>query len=530
LEPAPTSADVVVVGAGGAGLAAVVAALDEGASVIVVEANHDVGGHAMLSGGKLALGGGTRLQKKFGIADSPDQVYLDHTSHTFPAFRHADRELVRVWADENVPTFDFLLENGVEFEDAPPRSVYGGSVPRQFRVKRYSDDLTQTINGRGGSGVVRHLEDSARAKGATILVRHRLVRLLREERSGRVTGLIASVDGEEVEIHAHRGVVLATGGHTSNVEFRTRHDPRLTEEYQTAGEPWTTQDGSGELAALAIGAAFVVTGAQENGAGVRVTKTSHVGCRWGYRNLKWDPDSPMFELAGASGLTVNDHQDVIYVNQVGRRFWDETDDSPEFLHAALGTNGNLGRNGKANGGGPIWAIFDAGACEREGWDPRPPHVDPNGWFFSAPSLAELANAIVNPYQRAPMPARTLEDTVATYNTYVDVGHDPDFGKPTPRHKIETPPFHAAWATPILHDTLTGLRINQRGEVLDTEGSVIPGLYCAGESAGGFALHGLPRVLVFGRIAGRAAARSASPEQETRRRSDMVTSGSKGGRP
>ncbi len=67
-------ADVVVVGSGGAGLPAAVAAIDHGASVIVVEVNYDIGGHAILSGGNTALGGGTSAQKKYGIVDSPDLV------------------------------------------------------------------------------------------------------------------------------------------------------------------------------------------------------------------------------------------------------------------------------------------------------------------------------------------------------------------------------------------------------------------------------------------------------------------------
>jgi succinate dehydrogenase/fumarate reductase flavoprotein subunit len=104
-----------------------------------------------------------------------------------------------------------------------------------------------------------------------------------------------------------------------------------------------------------------------------------------------------------------------------------------------------------------------------------------------------------------MPPRALEETVATYNSYVDAGKDLEFGRPALMFKIQKPPFYAAWSTPILHDTLTGLRINRRCEVIDLHGQTIPGLYCAGESAGGFALHGLPRVTVFGRIAGREAA-------------------------
>jgi succinate dehydrogenase/fumarate reductase flavoprotein subunit len=117
----------------------------------------------------------------------------------------------------------------------------------------------------------------------------------------------------------------------------------------------------------------------------------------------------------------------------------------------------------------------------------------------------LAGKISNPYQLQPVPASALEEAVARYNSFVDAGKDADFGKPAPKHKIQKPPFYAAWSTPILHDCLAGLRINRQCQVIDLKGQVIPGLYCCGESAGGFALHGLPRVTVFGRIAGREAA-------------------------
>ena len=499
-------ADVVIAGAGAAGLPAAIMARDQGASVIVIDSNYDIGGHAMLSGGRIPLGGGTSMQKKYGIADSADQVYLDHTNHRNPEFRHADRDLVRAWADENVATFEFLIENGVVFNDEPPSVVNGGSVPRLFVTKRFSDDLNETMNGRAGSGLVRHLEASARAKGVTFLLRHKLTRILREGPStGRVLGITATFEGKDVNIQARKGVILATGGHTSNVEFRRMFDPRLTEEYQTTGEPWTKQNADAEILAMAIGACLWATGNQTNPRGVAITKTLHIGCRYGYRNLKWDPNSPMFKLAGASGLTVRDFQDVILVNQVGRRFWNELDEGYDFLSACLGTNGNLGKIGKANGGGPIWAIFDSDAARREGWDPNPPNVDPNGWFFAAQTISDLAGKIANPYQSQPIPAAVLEATVAQYNSFVEGQKDSEFGKPTPKFRIQTPPFYAAWSTPILHDTLTGLKINRKCQVIDVHSQVIPGLYCAGESAGGFALHGLPRVTVFGRIAGREAA-------------------------
>lgn len=481
-------------------------ARDHGASVIVIEANHDIGGHAMLSGGNVPLGGGTSMQKKYGIEDSVDQVYLDHTNHANPQMRFCDRELVRVWANENVPTFEFLIENGVIFQDIKPTLFNGGTIPRQTVVKVYSDDLNETINGQNGSGLVRALEKSARAKGAEILLKHSMTKIIRESpTSGRVLGITAKFENKDVNIQAKKGVILCTGGHTSNVEFRRMFDPRLTEEYQVAGEPWSKQTAEGEIQALCIGAALWSTANQQNEGGRAVMKTRHIGCRYGYVNLKWKPKSPIFSQAGASGLTIGTWQNVILVNQAGLRFWNEMDETYAFRHAAMGTNGNLGKDEKPNGGGPIWAIFDADAVTREKWDPNPPNVDVNGFFFSADTLAELAGKIKNPYQRHAMPGNVLEQTVAKYNSYVDMGKDVEFGRPTPMFKIQKPPFYAAWSTPILHDTLTGLKINIKCQVIDTRGQVIPGLYAAGETAGGFALHGLPRVTVFGRIAGREAA-------------------------
>jgi succinate dehydrogenase/fumarate reductase flavoprotein subunit len=132
-------------------------------------------------------------------------------------------------------------------------------------------------------------------------------------------------------------------------------------------------------------------------------------------------------------------------------------------------------------------------------------VDRSGYFFTADTIGELAAKIANPYQLHPMPAQALEASVERYNSFVDAGKDADYNKPAPKYKIEKGPFHAAWSTPILHDCLSGLRINTKCQVIDIRGKVIPGLYACGESAGGFALHGLPRVIVFGRVAGREAA-------------------------
>jgi len=228
-----------------------------------------------------------------------------------------------------------------------------------------------------------------------------------------------------------------------------------------------------------------------------------------------------------AGLPVKDWRDVITVNMIGKRFYDETGvqytsnnykfvdpyipgtylnaknikfKANNYLNAALAGIGD-----GHNGGGPIWAIFDSDGVAREGWDPKPPNVDiDRGFFFSAEAIGELARKIVMKYQRVPMPPENLEASVARYNSFVDSGEDEDFGKPKPLFRIAKPPFYAAWATPVLHDTRAGLRINSKCQVLDMGGDVIPGLYCGGESAGGFSQHGLARATCQGFISGKNA--------------------------
>ena len=499
------SADFVTVGAGTAGLAAAVSALDHGASVIMLEENVDIGGHGMCSGGNVHLGGGTSNQRRHGVEDSADRVFRDWVRHDHMQSRYSDRDLVRAFADENAATFEFLIENGVEFEEHLVGPTQASRVRRQQRTVQWPVAAERVTHHptRVGSGLVRALEKSARAKGAGILLRHKMTSIVREHPSaGRVLGITATHDGRTVNIGANKGVLVATGGSTSNVTLRRTFDPRLTEEYQVAGEPWSRQSGDGEIAAMAVGASLWGTANQTVEEGIAISKTRHIGCRWGYNSLIWQPDARVFDLARASGLTVTDWQDVILVNRTGRRFWNEADSRYDFFAAAMAYTGD---ESKRNGGGPIWAIFDHDAVTREEWDPRPPNVDPDGYFYTADTITELAGRIANPYQSQPILPAVLQETVTRYNAFVDAGTDEDFQKPTPRYKIQTPPFYAAWSTPILHDSLTGLRTTAKAQVMDIHGQVIPGLYCAGESQGGFAQHGLGRCLVFGRIAGREAA-------------------------
>ena len=108
-------ADVVVIGAGASGMAAAIAARDQGVSVLVVDQNFDVGGMAINSGGQVHMGCGNQMQKDAGVDDSPDKFYQDWVQKDHPVTRYSDREIIRKFADEAVPTWNFLVENGVKF-------------------------------------------------------------------------------------------------------------------------------------------------------------------------------------------------------------------------------------------------------------------------------------------------------------------------------------------------------------------------------------------------------------------------------
>jgi predicted oxidoreductase len=560
-------ADVVVIGSGAAGLPAAIVAIDSGASVIVVEANYDVGGHAIMSGGNTPLGGGTSAQKKYGIVDSPDIVFSDLTDWSVvqpngsPDYRYSDRAVIRAFADNCAPTYEFLVANGVKFTEKAPDNhgahSTGNSAPRENHAAWSGGAGPASPNGRPGTGLIRPLEASARAKGVQFLLNYKMTSIFREAPldnvSGRVLGITAqytptilpgtttplqsylsngniSSTKTSVNIRAARAVVIATGGSTGNVNFRRMFDPRLTEVYQVAGEPYSFQDASGELAAMASGASLwgMANQTLENGDNIRTQRV--LGCQYNYST--WLLDSPIFPLVRATGLSVKDWQDLILVNQVGQRFYDETKgDYPEgnkyndinpytpgsylnaanieydsirynFFNAAVAMNAASAPPDYS--AGPVWAVFDSDAVRREGWKVTPPNVDSDGYFFSADTLRDLAAAIKNRYQPTPMVGATLEATVARYNSFVDSGTDSDFCKPTPRYKIQTSPFYAAWATPLVHDTRAGLRINAKCQVIDMNGQLIPGLYCGGESAGGFNQHGLGRCTCQGYIAGKNA--------------------------
>ena len=559
-------ADVVIIGAGAVGLPAAIGARDAGLSVLVVDANYDIGGHAITSGGNVPLGGGTSFQKKYGIKDSPELVFKDLTdwsiveSGGMPDYRYNDRAVQHALAFNMAPAFEFLLANGVPFVDQAPDNsgahAVGLSARREHHTLWFKGQSAESPAGAGGTLLMRSLEASARKKGVQFLLNYHMDELYREaEGDRRVVGLKAhyspkvnpetgkplssfksegniSETSETIVVHAKKALVIATGGNAGNVEFRRIFDPRLTAEYANAAEEYSPQDASGELAAMAIGASLWGTANQAMDRNGSLRKRPLVGVRTNY--IRWTPKSSLYPLIKHSGLNIRDWQDAIIVNQVGKRFYNELEsgypngshegffkDGKPYVHgdwrnttrkpfrprnyidAALALN-----EGSAEpdfSAGPQWAIFDAKALERENITLTPGICDPE-LFFEADTLEALAAKInTSPWQKWKMDGKVLAESVARYNTFVKAGKDEDFDKPAPQYAIETGPFYAAWATFAVHDSYAGLRIDKDCRVVDLSGKPIAGLWCGGESAGGSSQHGLGRCITQGYIIGQRVA-------------------------
>ena len=545
-------ADVVVIGAGGAGLPAALKARADGASVMIVDCNWDIGGHAATSGGNLHSGAGTNIQAKYGITDTPDMYYLDHTTNLTTEARFNNRSVTREIANSMAEAFEFILDSGVIIYDRDPTKgtsyLEGGespeSVPRDTLVDVEAEkwvsynsgvDATQG-DAKRGMGLVRPLERTAREQGVEFLMNYHMDKIVREGHlSGRVLGIECSytptiLPGESeplqglnadqdiqttqemVRIKANKGVVICTGGHTSNVKFRMLFDPRLTEEYDgVAGDPFSFQDASGELAAMAIGATLGTMANQTQASGAHITQPSAFGTQYGYRNLRFYPESPIWPLVRARGIMCTTYDGVVLVNMLGERFWrEDQSQTADYFAAAMASvviDGDSPTDARRLGG-PIWAIFDQATVDRREWTVEPPFVDiEDGRFFKGETLEELAQNVINKYfTDINMDPAKLAESIEQFNAAVDGAEDVFGREGALDDKIATGPFYAAWATPCLHDTLTGLNVTPDHQVLDIYSEPIPGLFCAGESAAGMKIHGFGRVITAGYVAGRSAAK------------------------
>lgn len=484
-----SESDVIVVGSGPTGFSAAVAAAEKGASVLLLEKNNEIGGNGVINGGILSIGGGTRIQKTKGIEDSADLMFKENSDYRIRENKRHDPKVLRAFCDYNLSTFNWLEKHGVKFQDKLLEFPGMRGTPRYHLVSWDKDSPGWLYRyGPGpssGAGLIKPLEAVARKKGAKILLKHAMTKIIRE---GLVAGRVLGVEVEEYQkrtlyFKARKGVILGSGGWKGNRWLRTLFDPRMTKDLVASGEPFITADGTGIIAGLETGGVL---------ASDRAIDWHLFHRMFGTRYYRFPTGSPYAApgLGQTGQLSMKEVANLIIVNKFGLRYINEaTPEKPSlFYDASLAQEDHV-----------LWAIFDGAAVKRNGWDPRPPTVEED-LALSAPTIAGLAKL-------TGLPGDALRETVRKYNTFVERGEDSDFGKPKAhlQYKIDRPPFYAVWMSIQVHDTSGGLATNAKSQVLDIYGNVIPGLYAAGEAAGGLDKIGMARGIVMGRIAGENAA-------------------------
>lgn len=454
-------AEIVIIGAGGTGLAAAVTAGQEGASVIVLETNGFAGGNLLVSGG-VYNSPEPEMQAKQGIEDSPE-LFMQQT--LAGGDNIANPELVRILAYNALDGLNWLKELGNEFEDQVIQAP-GALHPR-------SHNTTAPL----GSGIIKtYLEHIDKMDNVEILYETKGESLIQED--GQVVGVIAkNPDGSKLTVKANKGVIIATGGFSKNAQ--------LVMEYRNA-EKWPLLDENSVSTNMDSIRGEGIIMAREIGADVV------------------DMDQMQFLYLGQpktgllSGVFNVSAEVTVFVNKEGKRFvaedarrdvissavFAQEDGMMYMLHSAESLSDPA--NQLNIDGIPMKELLDIGAY---------------GWK-QGDTLEELAKEIG-------VPAENLVQTIAEYNEAVDTKNDP-FGRTLLNVKMAKGPFYAIPRVPALHHTMGGLRIDTLARVLDTKGEPIPGLYAGGEVTGG--IHGGNRLggnavtdtVVFGRLAAQSA--------------------------
>lgn len=451
-----TSADVIVLGAGGAGMAAAITAKQNGASVIVLEKMPMVGGNTLISGAEMAAPNNW-LQEKEGIADSNDQFFEDIMKG---GDNIADPEVVRVLADNALAGAEWLRDDvGVIFEDY--MLFFGG-----HSVKRSLVPLNAS-----GVEPVQKLKAKCEELGITIYTDTPATKLIVDE-SGKVTSVEATRDGKTVTFTANNGVILATGGFGSNLEMRKQYNPMMDEKILSTVTVGSTGDGI--VMAQGIGAQLV--------------------------GMEWIQTYPTCDAETGKLLYVGDVRmegRSILVNLEGQRFVEELERRDVISKAVTETTD-----------GYSYMFWDEASMvaskvnvkHQQEYD----DLIARGMLIKADTVEEAAAHFgIN--------AENLKTTIENYNRYCENGKDEEFNKRGELVAFTEGPYYIMKSIPAIHHTMGGVKINPEAQVINEEGAVINNIYAAGEVTGG--IHGTNRlgsdaiadIIVFGRIAGANAA-------------------------
>ena len=492
-EDSTVDADVVVVGAGGAGMTAAITAAAEGKSVVILESQSMVGGNSVRATGGMNAGKTVyQDENEFGESAGVEKTlktaaekYADNetitalaktVSEQWAAYQANptgyfdsvelmeldtmiggkginDPELVETLCANSADAIDWLDEHGITLHDV---SSFGGASVKRIHRPVNAEGKTVSV----GSYMIPLLEENCKKAGVQILLNTTANEILTDA-NGAAAGIKATGStGETVTVNA-KAVVLTTGGFGANLDMVVKYKPEL-KGFMTTNAAGI--QGQGIEMAEAIGAATV--------------------------DMDQIQIHPTVEANTAALITEGLRGDgAVLINAEGKRFIDE-----------VGTRDVVSAAEIAQTGSYSWLVVDQAMVDAssviQGYIKK-------GYTVTGETYEELGKAMG-------VDAAAFAETMEKWNGYVEAKNDPDFGRTSFANPLNTAPYYAVKVTAGVHHTMGGLKINANTEVLNEKGEVIPGLFAAGEVTGG--VHGANRLggnavadfTVFGRIAGAAA--------------------------
>ena len=499
-ETVSYDADVVVIGAGGAGMTAAMTAADAGQKVVILESQAMVGGNsARATGGMNAAKTVYQDENEFDQAAGVEKTlataaekYADNetitalaktVSEQWVAYQANptgyfdsvelmeldtmvggkginDPELVKTLCEGTADAIDWLDENGITLHNV---SSFGGASVK--RIHRPVNEEGKVVS--VGAYMIPLLQENCEKRGIDIVLNTTVDTILTDANGAAVGVSGTDKDGNTVVVNA-KSVILATGGFGANLDMVTQYKPELAGFMTTNA---AGAQGQGIEMATAIGAGTV--------------------------DMDQIQIHPTVEANTAALITEGLRGDgAILVNANGERFIDE-----------VGTRDVVSAAEIAQPGSYSWLIVDQAMVDAssviQGYIKK-------GYTKTGATYEELAKELdVDP--------ATFANTMETWNGYVEAKNDPDFGRTSFANPLNNGPYYAIKVTAGVHHTMGGVTINSATEVLKEDGTVIPGLFAAGEVTGG--VHGANRLggtavadfVVFGRIAGESAANYASAQ-------------------
>ncbi len=490
------TADVVIVGAGGAGMTAAVEVLRAGGSVIVIDKMAAVGGNTIAAGSALNAAG-TDIQKAgtmtaTGVASIEEKLALEPKNDDMKRWQESVRKDLDAYiASGATNVFDSLdlhkLQTYVDGDYVGKTElieILCNGAPQAIKYleelgMQWKPDITTAVGatwsrshqpanifGGAGSDFVLPQYEFVKANGGEVILEHKVEELIMED--GRVVGAKGTAtDGTPFEFRANKSVILATGGFGANVEMRQRFNKywaNLDETVPTTNVPSATGDGI----ALAEGVGASLYG------------------------MEW-----IQMVTGGNGSISASVANNMYINAEGNRFVAE-DERRDVLSGAM----------LAQTGSYAWLLSDA----KTAWDIQG-GMTYNGqkvedWVASG-RLVE-ANSIEELAEKINVPAENLQAAIDAFNKAVTGEEADPLGRKVFQYTFDKAPYYAGTVQAKVHHTMGGVEINTNAEVLDTNGNPIPGFYACGEVTGG--IHGANRlggnaiadIVVFGQIAGQNA--------------------------